>query len=89
MDGVTEEQVLEELMDLEPNRWFQVLDLIGYLKERGSRESVGTGASELTARNLLESELVGLWADRDDIGDNLAYARKLRREAENRRRRPQ
>ena len=89
MDGVTQEQVLEELMDLEPSRWFQVLDFIGYLKERGSRESGGVAASELTARNLLESELVGFWADRDDIGDNLAFARRLRHEAEHRQRRPQ
>jgi hypothetical protein len=28
---------------------------------------------------------VGLWADREDIGDSLEYARQLRREAEHRR----
>ena len=88
MDGVTQEQVLEELMELEPSRWFEVLDFIGYLKERG-RQSAGDGPSELTARNLLESELVGLWADRDDIDDSLAFARRLRHEAENRGRQPQ
>jgi len=86
MDSVSEEQVLEELLDLEPSRWFEVLDFIGYLKERGSRERVGVGTCELTARDLLESGIVGLWADRDDIGNGLEYARRLRREAEHRRR---
>ena len=89
MDSVTGKRVLEELMDLEPSHWFEVLDFIGYLKERESREQVGIGESELTAQGLLESGLVGLWADRDDIGNNLEYARQLRREAEHRRSSPQ
>ena len=36
----------------------------------------------MTARDLLQSDLVGLWADRDDIGDSLSFARRLRRQAE-------
>lgn len=35
----------------------------------------------MTVKDLLESGLVGMWADRDDIGDTLEYARKLREEA--------
>jgi hypothetical protein len=31
---------------------------------------------------MAKSELVGLWADRDDIGDSREFARRLRREAE-------
>lgn len=38
----------------------------------------------LTARELAESELVGLWANRDDISDRAAYARKLREQAQRR-----
>jgi hypothetical protein len=86
MDIVTEEQVLDELQDLDPSRWFEVLDFIGYLKERGSREQVESGTRELTARDLLQSGVVGLWADREDIGSSQDYARRLRREAEHRRR---
>jgi hypothetical protein len=82
VEGVTQEQVLEELSDLEPSRWFEVLDFIGYLKEQESRERARFGVLELTARDLLESGLVGLWADRDDMGDSVEYARQLRREAE-------
>lgn len=34
--------------------------------------------------DLLDSELVGLWADRDDIGDSVEFARQLREQAETR-----
>lgn len=39
----------------------------------------------MTGKDLMESGLVGLWKDRTDIGDSVEYARKLRREAETRR----
>ncbi len=38
----------------------------------------------LTARQLLHSELVGLWEDRNDIEDSAAYARQLREQAQHR-----
>jgi len=38
----------------------------------------------LTARRLLDSGLVGLWKDRDDIEDSAAYARQLREQAQQR-----
>jgi hypothetical protein len=83
---VTEQQVLEELRGLEPGRWLEVLDFIGYLKYCASLDRAQPSPRELTARALLQSELVGLWADRDDIGDSLAFARQLRQQAEHRRR---
>ena len=36
----------------------------------------------LTAHQLLNSGLIGLWKDRTDISDSLNYARYLRKEAE-------
>ena len=39
----------------------------------------------LTARGLHDSALVGLWKDREDIGDSPAYARQLREQAQRRR----
>ena len=89
VESVTEKQVLKELLDLEPSRWPEVLDFIGYLRERDSRARAKSGTRELMARDLLESRIVGLWADRDDIGNSLEYARRLRREAEHRRGSPQ
>jgi len=38
----------------------------------------------LTARQLLNSGLIGLWKDRTDIGDSTAYARYLREQAQRR-----
>ena len=80
-DEVTREQILEELRDLEPGRWSEVLDFIGYLKQRSALAQAQPHSRELTARDLLQSDLVGLWADRDDIGDSLSFARHLRRQA--------
>jgi hypothetical protein len=76
-----EEQVLDELRDLPPGKWPEVLDFIGYLKHRSGRRK-SLHAKELTAHGLLQSGLVGLWADRSDIGDSLTFARDLRRRAE-------
>jgi len=33
-----------------------------------------------TARDLLESDIVGMWADRTDIGDSDQFVRKFREE---------
>ncbi len=41
----------------------------------------GSTPRPMTARDLLDSELVGMWADRDDIGDSSEYARTLRERA--------
>ncbi len=38
----------------------------------------------MTARQLLQSEMVGLWEEREDIEDSSDYARDLREKAENR-----
>jgi hypothetical protein len=38
-----------------------------------------------TARQLLDSGIVGLWEDREDIGDSSAFARELREKAQYRR----
>jgi len=38
----------------------------------------------LTGKDLLNSGLVGMWAKRKDIGDNVAFARKLRAQAQSR-----
>jgi len=38
----------------------------------------------MTAQELLASDLVGLWADRDDLTDSLTYARQLREQAQRR-----
>lgn len=32
-----------------------------------------------TVQDWIDSGLIGIWADRDDIGDSVAYARELRK----------
>jgi len=38
----------------------------------------------LTAQQLLDSDLIGLWEDRTDIADSVVYARQLREQAQRR-----
>lgn len=83
---VTPRHILEELGDLEPERWSEVLDFIGYLKHRAAPERAQAGPRDLTARELLQSDLVGMWADREDIEDSLSFARQLRQQAQHRQR---
>lgn len=34
-----------------------------------------------SGKDILSSEIFGMWADRDDLGDSVEYARKLRDQA--------
>ncbi len=79
---VNEEQILSELRHLQRDRWLEVLDFIGYLRQRAAAEPQKPGLP--TALDLAQSDLVGLWADRQDIGDTLDYAARLRDQAEHR-----
>jgi hypothetical protein len=83
--AVTERQIIHELQDLEPEKWSEVLDFIGYLKQRKVvARKVQPHSQDLTARDLLRSDLVGIWADRADLGASPEFARSLRRQADNR-----
>jgi hypothetical protein len=74
--AVDEQAILDALHQIPAARWEEVLSFVQSLKP--SEPHVYTGA------DLLQSGLVGLWADRDDIGDTREFARRLRRQAENR-----
>ncbi len=81
---ITQQQVLEELEGLDSSRWYEVLDFIGYLKDRTKGGPTRRPQRALSAQELLQSGLVGLWADRDDIADSVAFARRMREQAERR-----
>ncbi len=85
MKEVTESQILGALHKLEPQLWGEVLDFMACLKHRVTLEQVPSHTQPLTAADVLQSELVGLWADRSDIDNSLAFARQLRQQAEHRR----
>jgi hypothetical protein len=76
--AVSEQTVLDALHQVPPERWHEVLHFLDTLKN--DVRPILTGA------DMAKSELVGMWADRDDIGDSREYARRLRREAETRQR---
>lgn len=50
--------------------------IIPFQKKKQKRKS--------TAGALLHSEIVGMWHDREDIGDNIVFARNLREKSQNR-----
>ena len=47
-------------------------------------ETAAPHRRQMTAADLLNSGLVGMWADRDDIGDSSEFARQLREKAQRR-----
>ena len=85
MRTATEQQILDALHELAPHFWPEVLDFMAFLQYRESRERTQLQPQKLTARDLLQSDLVGLWSDRTDIEDSVEFARQLRRQAEHQR----
>lgn len=79
---IEENQVLNALRALRQEQWPVVLDFIGYLRYRS--ESTLPAGAPLTAIDLAQSDVVGLWTDRTDIADSLSFARQLRSVAEHR-----
>ena len=61
---------------LKPGTKAEVIVLVGAAEN--SVEKTMTGA------DLLKSRLVGMWAERKDIGDSLEFSRELRNKAEKR-----
>ena len=55
------------------------IEVILLKEKRGGRPHGG-----MTARELVNSPLVGIWADREDITDSSEFARRLRERAEHR-----
>ena len=71
---VDEQAIIDSLRQVPVERWVEVLDYLDSLREVGPQIH--------TMADLLGSELVGMWADRDDLGDGREFARMLRNQAE-------
>jgi hypothetical protein len=76
--AVSEQTILDALHQVSAQRWDEVLSFLENLKNDAS--PIRTGAE------MAKSELVGMWADRDDIGDSREFVRRLQREIETRQR---
>jgi hypothetical protein len=75
---ITEQQIMQALHRLPPNHWQAVLNFIEVLNSNCQ------ATPAMTARQLLDSELIGLWEERTDIPDSLSYARRLREQVQDR-----
>ena len=74
--AVTEQAILDALRRVPPDRWSEALRYLDALKD--------VPPPVLTGSDLLLSQVVGLWAGRDDLGDGRDFACRLRRQAETR-----
>jgi hypothetical protein len=72
--AVSEQTILDALRQVPTERWGEVLRFLDALKD--AVPAIRTGA------DLMQSELVGLWADRDDLGNSREFTRRLRQQAE-------
>ena len=77
--GVGEQMILDALKRVPEGRWGEVLDYLQSLSPVEAAEG-----RVLTAADLLGSGLVGLWADRADLGESREFARRLRQRAQTR-----
>jgi hypothetical protein len=80
--NISEQAILNVLHQVPQERWNLVLTFIESL--RAAEETAAAEKRRMTAADLLNSDLVGLWSDRTDIGDSGEFARRLREKAQTR-----
>ncbi len=73
----TLEKILKQTNNLSPNDQLLLASLL--------IERVRQVNRPMSGRDLINSGVVGMWSKRKDIGDSLAYARKLRTQSQTRR----
>ena len=80
---VTPELILSAMQHVPLERWGEVLHVIESLQS--SERSAAAAASPVrTGTDLRNSVLIGIWAERSDLGNGHEFARELRRQAEQR-----
>ena len=72
--AVNEQAILDALRQIPEGRWPEVLHYL---------ESIGPIRAPIrTAAEMAESDLIGLWADREDLGPTSDFADQMRHESE-------
>ena len=79
---ISEQAVLDALHRVPEERWGEVLQFLDGL--RATEPAEPQPSQILTGKDLAGSDLIGIWADRTDIGDSREYARRLREQASHR-----
>lgn len=80
---VTTEQILSAMRHVPAERWGEVLHVIESLQS-SKRSAAVANLPVRTGTDLRDSDLIGLWADRSDLGNGREFAQELRRQAEQR-----
>ena len=80
---VTADQILSAMQCVPTERWSEVLHVIEGLQSPNPSQVLPSSPVR-TGTDLLSSELIGIWADRSDLGNGHQFARDLRRQAERR-----
>lgn len=75
--------IYQKSLELPTDKAIEVIDFIDFIQTRLDSET-DSGKKRLNARELLASNLIGLWKDRLDISDSAQYARQLRNQAQRR-----
>ncbi len=71
---MTNEEILREINSLPPEAQRQIEDFISFLRERYK-----SSQSKIAPTSDLEAEaFVGMWRDREDMRDSLAWVRNVR-----------
>ena len=81
--AISQEQIVEALHRIPVERWTEILAFMNTLREPGSAESSADKPIR-TLGDILGSGLVGLWADRTDLGESREFAQQLRQQASHR-----
>jgi hypothetical protein len=79
---VTELAIIEELHSVPQSRWNDILAFIRTLRDGVDQQN--QSKKQMTAADLSNSDLVGMWAGRTDIGNSRDFARQLREKAQTR-----
>jgi hypothetical protein len=77
---VIEKQIADALQRVPSSRWGEVLDFVRSLEAQNGDPSPLTPI--ITARDLAQSDLIGLWANRVEVGNSQEFARRLRERGE-------
>jgi len=80
--AVTSEQLLRDIEALSEDDRRQVADFVAFLRSRAKRE-VRKRAPKLVP--LAEDPAIGMWRDREDMKDGVAWVRSIREREWNRR----